>query len=157
MTCWELSIWSRRLSPFLNVYVWRGTGDAMRGPSGVASDKRHGSNQPRLGASAEGRLAWPQAPSPSGHLCKPTRPQGPRVVFRRTPVACEHARREPFSDRVDLLVPISARSWCRHGVAGFTSQPMQDVQRRQEPDDLPRCVDHGETVDPFVGHQGRGF
>ena len=58
----------------------------MRGPSGVASDNRRGSNQPRLGASAEGRLAWPQAPSPSGHLCKPTRPQGPRVVFPRAPV-----------------------------------------------------------------------
>ena len=39
-----------------------------------------------MGASAEARLAWPQAPSPSGHLCKPTRPQGPRVVFRRAPI-----------------------------------------------------------------------
>jgi len=59
----------------------------MRGPSGVASDNLQDSNHRRLGASAEGRLAWPQAPSPSGHLCKPTRPQGPRIAFRRAPVA----------------------------------------------------------------------
>ena len=58
---------------------------AMRGPSGVASDNRHDSNQRRLGASSEGRLAWPQASSPSGHLGKPTRPQGSRVVSRRAP------------------------------------------------------------------------
>jgi len=58
----------------------------MWGPSGVASDNLQGSNHRRLGASAEGRLAWPQASSPSGHLCKPTRPQGPRVAFHRAPV-----------------------------------------------------------------------
>ena len=57
----------------------------MWGSSGVASDNLQDSNHRRLGASAEGRLAWPQASSPSGHLCKPTRPQDPRVAFRRAP------------------------------------------------------------------------
>jgi len=72
--------------------------NAMRGSSGVASDNRQDSNPLRLGASAEGRLAWPQAPSPSGHLCKPTRPQDPRVAFRRAPPTDrEHARRKPAS------------------------------------------------------------
>jgi hypothetical protein len=54
----------------------------MRGGVGVASDNRQDSNPLRLGASAEGRLAWPKLPSPSGHLCKPTRPAEPRVAFR---------------------------------------------------------------------------
>jgi len=62
---------------------------AMRVPSGVASDNLQDSNHRRLGASSEGRLAWPKLPSLSGHLCKPTRPQGTRVAFRRAPV---HAR-----------------------------------------------------------------
>ncbi len=57
----------------------------MRGGVGVASDNRQDSNPLRLGASAEGRLAWPKLPSPSGHLCKPTRPAEPRVAFRRAP------------------------------------------------------------------------
>jgi hypothetical protein len=60
---------------------------AVWGPSGVASDNLHGTDHRRLGASAEGRLAWPQASSPSGHFCKPTRPQGHRAVLRRTPCA----------------------------------------------------------------------
>ena len=57
----------------------------MWGSSGVASDNLQDSNHRRLGASAEGRLAWPQASSPSGHLCKAPRPQKPRVAFRRAP------------------------------------------------------------------------
>jgi len=57
----------------------------MRGGVGVASDNRQDSNSLRLGASAEGRLAWPKLPSPCGHLCKPTRPAEPRVAFRRAP------------------------------------------------------------------------
>ena len=57
----------------------------MRGPSGVASDNRHACNHRRLGASVEGRLAWPNLPSASGHLCKPTRPQGACVVLPRPP------------------------------------------------------------------------
>jgi hypothetical protein len=60
-------------------------GNATWGVVGVASDNRHDSNHLRLGASAEGRLAWPKLASPSGHLCKPTRPQGPHVAFRRAP------------------------------------------------------------------------
>ena len=52
---------------------------------GVASDNRQDSNHRRLGASAEGRLAWPPASSPSGHLCKPTRPRDPRVALPRAP------------------------------------------------------------------------
>ena len=58
----------------------------MREPSGVASDNLQDSNHRRLGASAEGRRAWPQAPSPSGHICRPPRPQGFRVAFPRAPV-----------------------------------------------------------------------
>ena len=63
---------------------------AMWGFGGVASDNRQDSNQRRLGASAEGRRAWPQAPSPSSHLCRPPRPTKPRVALRRTP-ALTHA------------------------------------------------------------------
>jgi hypothetical protein len=64
--------------------AWR---SAMWGPSGVASDNRSDSKPVRLGASAEGRLAWPQAPSPSGHACKPTRPLGPHIALRHAPRA----------------------------------------------------------------------
>jgi hypothetical protein len=60
---------------------WGATG----GWGGVASDNRSDSNHFRLGASAEGRLAWPQASSPSGHTCKPTRPSHPPVAPHRTP------------------------------------------------------------------------
>jgi len=35
--------------------------------------------------SVEGRLAWPNLPGLSGHLCKPTRPAEPRVAFSRAP------------------------------------------------------------------------
>ena len=88
MTCLELSLLKRGLTPFSWMSPYGGARrGAMRGPSGVASDNRQDSNQRRLGASSEGRLAWPQASSPSGHLCKPTRPQGSRVVSRRAPGA----------------------------------------------------------------------
>ena len=60
----------------------------MWGPSGVASDKWPDSNHRHLGASAEGRLAWPQASSPSGHFCKPTRPQGPHIALCHAPEGC---------------------------------------------------------------------
>ena len=39
-----------------------------------------------IGASSEGRLAWPQVPNPSGHHCKAPRPLNARVVFRRAPL-----------------------------------------------------------------------
>jgi hypothetical protein len=64
--------------------AWR---SAMWGPGGVASDNRSDSNHFRLGASAEGRLAWPQASSPSGHVCKPPRPLGPHIALRHVPRA----------------------------------------------------------------------
>ena len=53
---------------------------------GGASANLQDSNHRRLDASSEGRRAWPKLPSPSGHLCRPTRPQGSRVAFRRAPV-----------------------------------------------------------------------
>ena len=74
---------------------------AMWGFGGVASDNRQDSNHRRLGASAEGRLAWPQASSPSGHICKPPRPAQPRVVFPKDPcipLSTCAACRVPFSD-----------------------------------------------------------
>ncbi len=39
-----------------------------------------------IGVSAEARLAWPPAPSPTGHVCRPSRSRNPRVVFRLAPV-----------------------------------------------------------------------
>jgi hypothetical protein len=79
----------------------------MRGPSGVASDNRQDSNHPRLGASAEGRLAWPQVLSPSGHLCKPTRPRGPRIALRRAP-----GRRRVRPSQTALVSHISPSPGC---------------------------------------------
>jgi hypothetical protein len=83
-----------RLSPYGG--AWR---SAMRGFGGVASDNRQDSNHPRLGASAEGRLAWPQASSPSGHFCKPARPPHPPVAPHRTPVGINPFKKgsDPFS------------------------------------------------------------
>jgi hypothetical protein len=51
-----------RETALLSAYggAWR---SAMRGFGGVASDNRQDSNHRRLGASAEGRLAWPPAVS----------------------------------------------------------------------------------------------
>jgi len=49
------------------------------------SDKRPCVHPPPIGASIEGRLAWPPSPSSFGHFCKPTRPLKPRVALRRAP------------------------------------------------------------------------
>jgi hypothetical protein len=41
---------------------------------------------PQIGARAEARLAWPDPASSSGHLCRPSRSQHPRVAAPRAPV-----------------------------------------------------------------------
>ena len=88
----------------------------MRGGVGVASDNRQDSNPLRLGASAEGRLAWPKLPSPSGHLCKPTRPAEPRVAFRRAPV-----RPTPLTRKKEIAMTKS-----RHKDAGTDTDTATD-------------------------------
>ncbi len=52
----------------------------VMGWSRRVSDNLQDSNPPPIGASSEGRLAWPQASSPSGHLRKAPRPTQPRVA-----------------------------------------------------------------------------
>jgi len=59
----------------------------MWGFGGVASDKWQDSNHRHLGASAEGRLAWPKAPSPSGRLASRPVRSDPRVALRHAPFA----------------------------------------------------------------------
>ena len=81
---WEI-IWGS--DPFfVDVYVRRGTAERDVGVRRRVSDKRPWEQPPAIGASSEGRLAWPHVPSVSGHLCKAPRPQNPRVALRRAPV-----------------------------------------------------------------------
>ncbi len=49
--------------------------------AGVRSDNRHDRNHPRLARRTEGRRAWPDLPSSSGHLCRPPRPVKPLSGF----------------------------------------------------------------------------
>ena len=49
--------------------------------AGVRSDNRHDSNHPRLARRTEGRRAWPDLASSSGHICRPPRPVKPLSRF----------------------------------------------------------------------------
>ena len=63
----------------------RGLGERDARIQRRVSDDRPCKQPPPIGASTEGRLAWPQLPSPSGHVCKPPRPWDPRVAFPQAP------------------------------------------------------------------------
>ena len=71
--------------------AWR---SAMRGFGGVASDNRQDSNQRRLGASAEGRLAWPQGvATAAGKDCRAGQQLATHVLAMGTPLGCDLRRR----------------------------------------------------------------
>ncbi len=71
---------------------------------------------PRIGACDEARLAWPQASSPSGHLCKPSRSAQPHVAPFPAPrwYSTDTRRRKPgIRSRTPLRRSCSsARSGC---------------------------------------------
>jgi len=76
---------------------------------------------PRPGTppSSEGRLAWPQAPSPSGHLCKPPRPTQPRVALFSAPRwLTDTHRRKP-----ETRSHTPPRRSCSSGRSGCCSWP----------------------------------
>ena len=52
----------------------------------MRSDNRHDSNHPRLARGTEGRRAWPDLASSTGHLCRPPRPVKPLSGFSETRV-----------------------------------------------------------------------
>ena len=71
--------------------AWR---SAMWGPSGVASDKWPDSSHRHLAASAEGRLAWPQAvATAAGKDCHAGQRHGTDVLAMGTPLGCDLRRR----------------------------------------------------------------
>jgi hypothetical protein len=124
---------------------WGATG----GWGGVASDNRQDSNYPRLGASAEGRLAWPQASSPSGHVCKPTRPSHP-------PVALRHAPSPPRRTDKDC----NAGERLGTGVLAIGARSAVSVRRPTTGLPPNRCAAHPEPsscVDVYIRRRGDSF
>jgi len=77
--------WSHRRQSGFRVDVWRGSAGRDVGVRRRVSAKSPRQQPPAIGASSEGRLAWPLVPHPSGHLCKAPRPLNARVAFRRAP------------------------------------------------------------------------
>jgi hypothetical protein len=123
VTCVAVDARSRMLA--LMVPYGGARRSVMWGPSGVASDNLHGTNHPRLGASAEGRLAWPPASSPPGHFCRPPRPRGPRVRLRRAPCARPLKSRSAAPRLLSTSLPRESALIQHRQIHGKRDRPVQ--------------------------------
>ncbi len=90
---------SSACTPLSQPFGWkessmRGSEKRDGGWSGRAKCQSARQQPPPIGAPPEARLAWPDPPSSSGHLCKPSRPVKPPSCFS-----------EP-------RVHLDARAWC---------------------------------------------
>jgi hypothetical protein len=94
-----------------DVDVWRGT--AKRAARLQRRTECQSSKQqpPTIGARSEGRLAWPHAPSSSGHACKAPRPMKPRIVFGRAPGVYRLLLLEEFPEQAWSLAVTPGWGW----------------------------------------------
>jgi hypothetical protein len=100
-------------TPRISVGVCRGAGERDARVRRRRKCQSARQQPPQIGARAEGRLAWPQAPSPSGHLCKAPRSSYPRVALPRIP-----ALAAPSVETAYRVLPCPGWSTFRRGLRG---------------------------------------